>query len=293
MYETVGWSFTDPGLADRLRLDPDDPRRSFVVLENPMSEDQSVLRTTLAGALLDAARHNVARGMPDLALFESGTVYLDGGEQLPHEHRALGGIVTGRLHPQSWGTAEPPRAGFFAAKGLLGAALDAVRVRWEVQPSTEPFLHPGRTARVLAGGEDVGWIGELHPLVARLWDLDDGAALFEIDLDRALSHADPVPQYVDLTSFPALRLDLSVTLPDDVPAATVLATVREAGGTLLTDVRVFDLYRGEQVGEGRKSLALALAFRAPDRTLTDEDVAPLRKRIVAALRDGLGGELRA
>jgi phenylalanyl-tRNA synthetase beta chain len=102
-----------------------------------------------------------------------------------------------------------------------------------------------------------------------------------------------VPRYVDLTSFPALRLDLAFTLPDTVPAATVLATVREAGGTLLADVRVFDLYRGAQVGEGRKSLALGLSFRAPDRTLTDENVAPLRDRIVAAVRDGLGGELRA
>jgi phenylalanyl-tRNA synthetase beta chain len=293
MYETVGWSFTDPGIADRLRLAPDDPRRDFVVLQNPMSEDHSVLRTTLAGALLDAARHNTARGMPDLALFECGTVYRATTDELPHEHRALGGILTGRLHPQTWGTAEPPRAGFFIAKGMLGAALDAIRVRWDVEPAAEPFLHPGRTARVSAGGEDVGWVGELHPLVARAWDLDHGAALFEIDLDRVLGHADSVPQYVDLTSFPALRMDLSVTLPEDVPAATVVVTVREAGGELLADARVFDLYHGEQVGAGRKSLALALAFRAADRTLTDEDVAPLRERIVAALHDALGGELRA
>jgi phenylalanyl-tRNA synthetase beta chain len=231
--------------------------------------------------------------MNDLALLEAGTVYIDNGEKLPHEYRALGAILTGRLHPQSWGTTEPPRAGFFAAKGLLGAALDAVRVRWEVAPANEPFLYPGRSARVLTGGEEVGWIGEVHPLVARLWDLDHGAALFEIDLDRALGHADAVPQYVDLTSFPALRLDLAFTLPDDVPTATVLRTVREAGGSLLAAVRVFDLYHGEQVGEGRKSLALALSFRAPDRTLTDESVAPLRDRIVAAVRDGLGGRLRA
>jgi phenylalanyl-tRNA synthetase beta chain len=293
MFETVGWSFTEPALADRLRLAPDDPRRRFVVLENPMSEDHSVLRTTLAGSLLDAARHNTARGTPDLALFEAGTVYLDEGAKLPHEHRALGGVLTGRLHPQTWGTADPPHAGFFAAKGLLAAALDAVRVPWDVAPATEPFLHPGRTARVLAGGEDVGWIGELHPLVARAWDLDHGAALFEVDLDRVLAHADAVPRYVDLTSFPELRMDLSLTLAEDVPAATVLASVREAGGELLAGVRVFDLYRGEQLGEGRKSLALALAFRAGDRTLTDEDVAPLRDRIVATLRDDLGGELRA
>jgi phenylalanyl-tRNA synthetase beta chain len=293
MYETVNWSFTEPGLADRLRLEADDPRRRFVMLENPMSEDQTALRTTLVGSLLDAARHNVARGATDLSLFEAGAVYRATGEKLPHEHRSLGGILVGRLYPQTWGTAEPPRAGFFAAKALLGAALDAVRVTWEVEPATEPFLHPGRTARVLAAGEEVGWIGELHPLVARTWDLDHGGALFEVDLDHVLGHANAVPQYVDLTSFPALRLDLSVNLPDDVPAATVLAGIREAGGELLADVRVFDLYRGEQVGAGRKSLALALAFRAPDRTLTDEDVAPLRDRIVEALREALGGELRA
>jgi phenylalanyl-tRNA synthetase beta chain len=293
LYETVGWSFTDPGLADRLRLPDDDERRRFVTLENPMSEDHSVLRTTLVGALLDAARHNTSRGAPDLALFECGTVYQATDAKLPHEHRALGAVLTGRLHPQTWGTPEPPTASFHAAKAFLGAALDAVRVRWEVAPATEPFLHPGRTARVLTGGEDVGWIGELHPLVARTWDLDHGGALFEIDLDRALGHAHAVPQYVDLTSFPALRMDLSVTLPEDVPAATVVASVREAGGDLLADARVFDLYHGEQVAAGRKSLALALSFRAPDRTLTDEDVAPLRERIVAALRDGLGGELRA
>jgi phenylalanyl-tRNA synthetase beta chain len=292
MYETVGWSFTEPGLADRLRLAADDPRRRFVALENPMADDQTVLRTTLVGSLLDAARHNAARGMGDLALFEAGTAYRDDGGELPHEHRSLAGVLVGRLLPPSWGGGEPPRAGFFAAKGLLGAALDAVRVGWEVEAAAEPFLHPGRTARVLAGGEDVGIVGELHPLVARAWDLDAGAALFEVDLDRVLGHADPEPGYVDLTSFPELRQDLSVTLAEDVPAAAVLATMREAGGPLLASARVFDLYHGAQVGEGRKSLALALAFRAPDRTLTDEDVAPLRERIVGALREALGGELR-
>jgi phenylalanyl-tRNA synthetase beta chain len=292
LFETVGWSFTEPGLADRLRLAEDDPRRRFVALENPMADDQTVLRTTLLGSLLGAARHNAARGRPDLALLECGTVYRDDGGELPHEHRALGALLAGRLHPQTWGIAEPQQAGFFAAKGVLGAALDAVRVRWEVEPHTEPFLHPGRTARVLAAGEDVGVVGELHPLVAAEWDLDHGAAVFEVDLDRVLQHADPVPHYVDLTSFPALRQDISVSVPDDVAAATLLATVREAGGALLADARVFDRYVGEQVGEGRISLALALTFRAPDRTLSDEDVEPLRRRIVAALHDRLGGELR-
>jgi phenylalanyl-tRNA synthetase beta chain len=213
---------------------------------------------------------------------------------LPEEHRALGAVLSGRLHPPSWGTPEPPRAGFHSAKALLGAVMEALRVPWSVEPATEPFLHPGRSARVLAGadGEPIGWLGELHPLVARTYDLD-AAAAFEVDLDRLVARADAVPTYRDLTSFPTLRQDLAVTVADDVPAAAVVAVVRRAGGELLADARVFDVYRGAQVGEGRTSLALTLAFRAPDRTLTDEDVAPLRERIVAGLRDELGGELRA
>ena len=293
LYEIVGWSFTDPGLGARLRLEPDDPRSRPIVIENPMSADHGVMRTTLAGSLLDVAARNRARGNHDLALFECGAVYLPSGEQLPHEHRALGAILTGRLGPQTWSAGEPPRAGFFAAKALLGAVMDALRVPWYVEHGGEPFHHPGRGAQVLAGGgEKLGWIGELHPLVARAWDLD-GAALFEVDLDRVIAHADAVPQYRELTSFPALRLDLAVTIDDDQFASSVIGAVREAGGKLLEDVRVFDLYRGAQVGEGRKSLALALTFRAPDRTLSDEDIAPLRERIVAELRDTLGGELRA
>jgi phenylalanyl-tRNA synthetase beta chain len=314
MYEVVGWSFTEPGLADRLRLEPGDQRRRFVVLENPMSEDQSVLRTTLLGSLLDAARRNVAHGRTDLALFEQGTVYLarpdghrapgaraaDGGPgrddgKLPHEHRALAALLCGRLAPPTWGTPEPPRAGFFAAKGMLEAVLEALRVPWAVEPATEPFLHPGRSARVLAGAarEPVGWLGEVHPLVAGTWDLEATAAAFEVDLDRVLPHAEAVPRYRDLTTFPELRQDLAVAVPDDVPAAAVVDVVRRSGGDILAEAKVFDVYRGAQVGEGRTSLALALAFRASDRTLTDEDVAPLRERIVAALRDELGGELRA
>jgi phenylalanyl-tRNA synthetase beta chain len=270
------------------------------------------MRTTLLGSLLDAARLNVSQGRADLQLFEQGAVYLRRDEapdatngasprrggmdhRLPHEHRALGAVVAGRLHPQTWGTPEPPRAGYFAMKGLLAAVFAALRADLAVEPATEPFLHPGRSARVLAGadGEPIGWIGEVHPLVAREYDLEDGAAAFEVDLDRLVRHADAVPTYRDLTSFPVLRQDLAVAVADDVPAAAVLASVRRAGGDLLADARVFDVYRGAQVGEGRKSLALTLAFRAADRTLSDDDVAPLRDRIVASLREGLSGELRA
>lgn len=298
-YEIVGWSFTDRGVADRLRLPDGDPRRNFVALQNPMSEDHSVLRTTVLGSLLDAARHNIARGNADLRLIEQGAIYVaQEGETLPHEHRALGGVLTGRLVAPSWGDTGPPRtADFFAAKGLLAATLDTLRVDWSVREKTEPFLHPGRSAEVLvhAGTDDeqlVGWVGEVHPLVAREWEIEGTVAAFEVDLDAVVAHAVGVPYFQDLTTFPPVRQDLAVIVEDAVSADDVLAAVRGAGGKLLRGVRVFDVYRGAQVGDGRKSLALALTFQAPDRTLSDEDVAPARGKIVDALASQVGGELR-
>jgi phenylalanyl-tRNA synthetase beta chain len=159
-----------------------------------------------------------------------------------------------------------------------------------VEPAGFPFLHPGRSAAVLAAGGRVGFLGELHPLVAGAWELPRTAA-FAIDLDRVVAAS---PEALDFQPFPAvpsLRQDLAVRLPETIAAAVVLELVREAAGPVLEDVEVFDVYSGEQVGAGNRSLALALSFRAGDRTLTDEDVAPVRERIVAALR-GLGGELR-
>jgi phenylalanyl-tRNA synthetase beta chain len=295
-YEIVGWSFTEPGVADRLRLPDDDPRRKFVALQNPMSEDHSVLRTMVLGSLLDATKHNVARGNADLRLLEQGAVYGIAESQqkrLPQEHRALGAVLHGRISAPSWGDDSAPRAvDFFVAKGLLAATLDALRVAWSVRAGAQPFLHPGRSAEVIVGEEVIGWVGELHPLVARAWELEGAVAAFELDLDRTVAHAVAVPYFRDLTSFPPVRQDLAVIVAEDVAADAVLSAVRGAGGKLLHAVRVFDVYRGAQVGDGRKSLALALTFQAPDRTLSDEDVAPVRDKVVAALAKQVGGELR-
>jgi phenylalanyl-tRNA synthetase beta chain len=195
------------------------------------------------------------------------------------------------MRPATWREPEPPPTDFFAAKAVMAALAHALRLEWSVKPAREPFLHPGRSAAVLLGGQAAGWIGELHPTVARAWDLEEAAA-FELDWGLLAQDADRVRRYEDLTSFPAVRQDIAVTVPDDVPAARVVAIARDAGGQWLRGVEVFDVYRGAQVGEGRQSLALRLEFRALDRTLTDEDVAERRDAIVAALRQQVGGELR-
>ncbi len=321
LHEIVGWSFADPGLLDRLRLPGEHPLRRVVRLENPMSEMQLTLRPTLLGSLLDAARHNVARNGPDVAIFESGAVYraapgrATSNRATPvEEHYALGALLTGALGggaSKSW-RGERPEADFFAVKALLEGVLEKFHVTWSVRPADDwPFLHPGRSAEVQAaatltgaacegeGGNGggsaseilrLGFVGEVHPLVAAEWDLGR-TAVFAIDLGKLADASPPVPAFAPFASVPALRQDLAVVLPDDVAAGRVLEQVKKAGGEMLDDVSVFDVYSGPQVGEGRRSLALALSFRGQERTLTDEDVAPARAKIVAALAE-LGGELR-
>jgi phenylalanyl-tRNA synthetase beta chain len=290
LHEVVGWSFTGPDEAARLRLG----ERPTVTLANPISADQSRLRTTLLGSLLDVAARNRARGAGRIRLFEAGAVYLPSSEApLPREPYHVAALVIGSARAPSWRDSEPPAADFFAAKGVLAGVLERLRVPWSVEAGEEPFLHPGRAARVLAGGVPVGWLGELHPTVAAEWDLGTlTVAGFELDLDAL-----PEPgtaRFVDVTSFPAVREDIAVVLGDGVSAERVLAVVRAAAGGLLAGAEVFDVYRSaERLGEGKVSLALRLTYRAGDRTLTDEEVAARRAAIAGALEAELGGVIRA
>ena len=303
--EIVGWSFTDPGETERLRLEAPDPRASAVRLSNPLSEDQSVMRSTLLGSLLGAAQRNLSRGAESVALFESGRVYLPAGDFGPGP---LGGnfpgdqrppvnephhfcvLATGSIDPASWGHASVT-ADFFQLKGVLERLAAGLGTTVEVTAGEQPFLHPGRSGDILVGGKKAGWIGQLHPSVAAEWDLGQVVA-FEIALADLLE-ASPLGEetYVDFTAFPPVDRDLAVVLPDAVEASAVLESARGAGGKLLRSVTVFDVYRGDQIGEDEKSLALRFRFRADDRTLSDEEVAPHWQKIIEAL-ESVGGKLR-
>ncbi|MGA9634465.1 MAG: phenylalanine--tRNA ligase subunit beta [Solirubrobacterales bacterium] len=302
----VDLSLTDPGTPGRLRIPEGDVRSEPIRVSNPLSAEHSVERTALVGSLLEAASYNRAHGAERVALFESGRAHLREGSS--HQDGVLAGkfvgkrpapayepwriasIATGPLRRGGW-RGEPAESDFYALKGVLEALARQLGAELEIAPGDEPFLHPGRSARVIVDGEDSGWIGEIHPLVCREWDLD-AAAGFEVDL-APLVAASPIGDetYEDVISYPAVHQDVAVVVDDSVPAAEVRSTVLEGGGELLRSAEVFDLYRGEQVGERRKSLALRLTFRAADRTLTDEEVAERRKAIEAAVGK-IGGSLR-
>jgi phenylalanyl-tRNA synthetase beta chain len=204
-------------------------------------------------------------------------------------HR-YGALAVGPLVPRSWrGGGEP--ADFFALKAVLESLALQLGTEFAFAPGSEPFLHPGRTASVAVGAVAVGWIGEVHPLVCRAWDVE-AAVGFEIGAAPLLAAATAGEEaYEDVTTFPSAYQDLAVVVPAGVAATEVRAAILAAGGELLRSAEVFDLFEGEQLGEGRKSLALGLEFRAPDRTLTDEEVSGLRETIKAALEQ-IGGTLR-
>jgi phenylalanyl-tRNA synthetase beta chain len=273
------------------------------------------------GSLLDGARDNLSRGADRIALFESGRVYLaeappgpessdtgpasaeslagefPGERPAPfHEPHRLAAVAVGSLAPGSWRDAGVP-ADFFALKGVLEALAGQLGAGVWVERAEQPFLHPGRSAAVAftATGADsepaAGWIGELHPLVCRTWDIESAAG-FEFDLAALVRAATAGEEaYEDVTSYPAVYQDLAVVVPAASAAAAVREAILGAGAPLLRSAEVFDLYEGEQLGEGSKSLALRLEFRAGDRTLTDEEVAGVRASIEARLAE-IGGSIR-
>jgi phenylalanyl-tRNA synthetase beta chain len=299
LLEAVSYSFASPAALRRLRL----ADAELLRVENPLSEDQSVMRTLILPGLLDAAHHNAAHGRSGVRLFESAHVYLPAGPLDPppggsprggtpaEEHHHLAALLA-EAAPGGWRT--PARsADFYAVKGLLEGLMEAAGVDWRAQQGGPAFLHPGRAASIVAADDtELGWLGEPHPLVLREWELDGPVAGFELNVDTLLELAPHASTYSDVTSFPAVLQDIAVIVPEDVPAARLVEVVRAGGGELLASLRLFDLYHGEQVGEGNKSLALRLEFRAPDRTLTDEEVGERRAAIEKEL-ESIGGRLRA
>ena len=248
----VDLSLTDPGLPGRLRIPDGDVRAEPIRVSNPLSAEHSVERTTVIGSLLDAASYNRAHGAERVALFESGRAYLrEGGSSHDgvlagkfvgkrpapaYEPWRIASIAAGPLRPGSW-RSEAVAADFYSVKAVLEALGRQLGAAIEIVPGEEPFLHPGRSGRVLVEGEDAGWIGELHPLVCRGWDLESAAG-FEVDL-APLVAASPVgdESYEDVITYPAVNQDVAVVVDESVPAAEVRSAVLEGGGELLRSAR--------------------------------------------------------
>jgi phenylalanyl-tRNA synthetase beta chain len=297
LHEVICYSFTHP---DRTRLFPALTGNTQPVrLAMPMSEDRSVLRTSLLPQLLETASYNRNRKNEDAALFEIGSVFHTEEAQLtrlPHEKHRLAVLLTGNRIAAQWNR-KAEAVDFYDIKGVLEAIADVLGVsgRISYEAAQPEHMHPGRTAAVLLeterGRETIGYLGQLHPDVQTDHDLGD-VYVMELELEQIYDEADFAIEYKTLPRYPAIQRDIAVVLGRDVEAGKLLDAARAAAGELLESVQVFDVYTGERLGADKKSVALSLVYRHAERTLTDDEAAELHGRVVQKLEQSFGAELR-
>jgi phenylalanyl-tRNA synthetase beta chain len=294
MNEAWTSSFFAPSDLDRLGLDAEHPARRLVEVSNPMVEQEGALRSTMLPGLLRSLARNAAQFTDGAGLFEIARIYEPTTGDLAAEELALAAVAGGDRLPQSWNEAAQPWD-FYAAKGILeaaGASLGVKGLRYDAAARPSAPFHPTRGAVVMLGSQTIGILGELHPEVCRAFDVWEKTIVFEIALEPLLSAMPEIHQTDELPRYPSLRIDLAVVVDDRIPAEQVRDLIARAGAPELVEVRLFDLYRGEQVGEGKKSLAFSLEMRDPERTMTDEDAVVVKDRVMDALTERLAAHLR-
>ncbi|MBU2547168.1 MAG: phenylalanine--tRNA ligase subunit beta [Proteobacteria bacterium] len=293
--EIVNYSFIAENFCDRLDLGPDDPRRRTVRILNPLSEEQTLMRTTLAPGLFEVLRRNQAYNVLDVSIYEIGRIFLRReDEDLPEERMALAGMMAGSRDPLSW-HGRPENVDFFDIKGVVEDLLAGLNLPEPAFDGRDcpAYYEPAASARIMADGQLLGWLGRASASVARAFDLKEAPYLFELDLETLLAAMKGVPRHVSLPRFPSVYRDLAVVLDGAVKAGKVFEFIRGLGEDFLTDVVLFDQFLGEQIGQGKKSLAFRLEFRSLDRTLTDEEVNVIHERVTDRVLTAFTATLRS
>ena len=292
--ELVTYSFMNKKHYDQLLLPEDDLRRNSVVIMNPFSDEQGVVRTMVLPGVISVAARNMSRRNLNLSIFEIASGYYPvEGEKLPEEKAMLTALVSGEFS-KGW-NGEKAVKDFYYMKGVLEELLAALRIDG-LSVSTdhiEPFLHPGRGCNVLIDGKTVGYLGELHPVVAANYDLPQKAVVFELDMRVLIDLADKEIVYEAISKFPAVEIDLAFVADKALEAGQIERIIAEAGGEYLKQIKLFDIYEGDRIEAGKKSLAYNLVFQAKERTLKAEEVSAVVETIKEQLNQKFGIVLRS
>jgi phenylalanyl-tRNA synthetase beta chain len=296
LQETISYRLTSPEREAR-RLPPDvEPELTpYVELLNPIAVDRYTMRKSLMSSIFETVESN-SRISDRIAIFEIGHVYLASEEgALPDEHLRLGVAMTGPRQTPAWQGADTGLMDFFDLKGVVSQLLDGLHIKVvHYIQQTYPIFHPGKCAGIEVEGKRIGVMGEVNPLVHAKYDFPDAPLLGAFFyMDTLFEVAPTLHEVSPVSTYPPVLEDIALVVDADLPAATVEAMILQTGGKALTDVRLFDVYQGEQIGKGKKSLAYSLTYQAEDRTLTDKEVAKLRKKIVGRLERELGAQLRS
>ena len=294
--ETSTYCFADPN--DLVKLGITDEGRGIPVkIINPLVADQSQMRQSMLPGLVRSVAYNLDHGVPNVALYEIGRVfYGHENKSQPDEPSFVAGVMAGKRADDAWNQ-KFGEYDFFDAKGAVESLLDALRltkVRFKVaEPEQYPWLQPGRAAEVLSQGEVIGWVGNIHPANLQKVGVDVPVVAFELSVEHLLRLAKKELPYVDVPTLPGVTHDLAIVVDEDVTYEQLVQRITSAGGKLLADVRLFDVYRDRvRVGEGKKSMAFSLTYRAADRTLTSEEVEKAHEKLVNKVLRATGGEVR-
>ncbi len=295
--ETSTYCFADPN--DLVKLGITEEGRGIPVkIINPLVADQSEMRRSMLPGLVRSVAYNLDHGVPNVALYEIGRVfYGHESKSQPDEPTFVAGVLAGKRADDAWNQ-KWAEYDFFDAKGAVEALLDALRltkVRFKVaEPERYPWLQPGRAAEVLSQGEVVGWVGNIHPASLQKVGVDVPVVAFELSVEHLLRLAKKELPYVDVPTLPGVTHDLALVVDESVTYETLVQRISSAGGKLLADVRLFDVYRDPvRVGKGKKSMAFSLTYRAADRTLTSEEVEKAHEKLVNKVLRATGGEVRS
>ena len=287
MMEAINYSFSHPNCFDRIRLTAGNPLRQALQLKNPLSPEMSVLRTTLLPSLLNNAQHNHNHQINNIAFFELSTVFIQGKEP-----ERIAGILAGEIGGGVYGN--PYRhPDFFDVKGIVESMLEVCGITdYSFKKTEDPTFHPGRNAEVLLDNKRIGILGEAHPKVLESYELPYKAYLFELDLEALAGAADFSKRFEPIPIYPSVLRDLAIVVDKNMQSDVPIAFIYSTGGELVESVRLFDVYVGDQVPEGKKSLAYTITYHSATETLTDKAVNDLHDKVVKRLNQELGAELR-
>lgn len=294
--ETVTYSFAEPGDLDKLRMDKEGLGMPVELL-NPLNAEQSIMRQSIIPGLLHSLAYNQNHGVKNVQLYETGRVFFAAeGKKKPKEKERVAAVLAGAMGDPAWNNT-PAAFDFFDGKGIVESLLHELatpKVRFKALSAEEaPHLQPGRAAQVLSGGTVLGWVGEIHPLAADAFEATAPVVAFELDLDALVKTSQPARDYVDVPLFPAVTMDIALVVDEDVTNEKLMQVMRSAGGKLLSSIQLFDVYRDEErLGAGKKSMAYALEYRSPDKTLTAEEVNKQHERLIKKTCGATGAEVR-
>ena len=290
MMEALNYSFSDPNSFDKTRFAADNPLRNAIPLQNPLSPEMSVLRTTLLPGLLENAQRNRNHQIDTIALFEIGSVFIRSDEQ--KEPERVSGVLAGQVGEGVY--SNPYRQpDFYDIKGLVEGILEVCGISdYTLQKTGAPTFHPGRNAAVMLGDKQIGIFGEAHPEVLENYDLPYKAYLFDFDMEGLTDAAIFAKRFEPISVYPKVERDLAIVVDKEILSDMPTELIYKTGGELIESVRLFDVYEGEQVPEGKKSLAYAIIYHSATETLTDKAVNALHDKIVKRLNQELGAELR-